>query len=57
MKKERQYQLLMKPNGTASGEPPRWSFVAHGATYTKAEADDTCSRLEERGYATKRLPI
>ena len=54
------YQLLIKPTATATGEPGRWSFVAHGAAYTKEEADAHFALIEKHSpgcYKTKRLPL
>ncbi len=53
----RKYQIIMKPLATATGEPGRWSFAAHGAAYTKAEAVEHCARVERNGYKTRRLAI
>lgn len=51
------YQILKRPQATATGERPTWSFVAHGATYNKAGADETCKSLREHGYDTRKLVV
>lgn len=53
----RKYQIIKKPIATASGEPGEWSFMAHGATYTKEEADAACAGSERYGYIVRRLAI
>lgn len=49
------YQIIRKPRYTASGERGTWSFVAHGATYSRAEALETKERIETLSHDTVRL--
>lgn len=56
----RKYQIIIKPTATATGEPGRWSFVAHGAAYTKEEADAHCASIQKHSpgaYKIRRLAI
>jgi hypothetical protein len=55
----RKYQLVTKPLETATGEPGRWSFVAHGAAYTAEEVAEYEALLVEhnRRVKLKKLPI
>lgn len=57
MAKEKAYQIVKKPDATATGAPGEWSFVAHGAVYHGAEGCDIERLLANNGYATKRLPL
>lgn len=46
------YQIVVKDAGSN-----RWVFVAHGASYTKAEAEAYKKRVSERKATVKLLPI
>lgn len=37
----KRYQIIRKPRKMPDGSRPRWSFVAHGATYEKEHAEET----------------
>jgi hypothetical protein len=51
------YQILRRPRPQKGEERAKWEFVAHGARYTKEEADEACQRTELNGWETKRLPL
>lgn len=53
----KKYQIIQKPIATATGEPGRWSFVAHGAAYSKEEADAQIARAPKFGYIKRKLAI
>lgn len=53
----KRYQIIMKPIATATGESPRWSFRAHGATYDRQEAIDICAKMPALGYIARKLAI
>lgn len=54
----RKYQIIKKPLATASGERGKWSFVAHGATYTADEARSMCGLIERNGgWKTRKLAV
>lgn len=54
----KRYQIIRKPKIGTSERPARWSFVAHGATYPKAEALAVCGSIEHNsGDRTRLLPV
>ena len=48
-----QYQVAYIPQ-VATG---RWSFRAHGALHTRAEAMEAKQRLQANGYTVRLLPV
>jgi len=50
------YQIIIKPRQKLENDPRKWSFIAHGARYDKADAMETRLRYEQRGFAVKLLP-
>jgi hypothetical protein len=52
------YQIVRKPRAGTEGNPARWRFVAHGATYSPSEAQATCDGIRDAsGDITKLLPV
>jgi hypothetical protein len=47
----RKYQIIRKTRDKGA----RWSFVAHGATYSKDEAAETCRRIANNSGDSTRL--
>lgn len=46
------YQIVTRKDGA-----DRWQFVAHGAAYTKDEAEAYKDRASARGDAVRLLPV
>lgn len=53
----KKYQIIQKPIATATGERGLWSFRAHGATFTKEEADAIIERSLRFGYIARKLAL
>jgi len=51
------YQIIMRPQATATGERGKWTFRAHGATHSRQEAMETCERLAALGYDARKIRI
>lgn len=52
------YQIVRKPKAGTDGNPARWSFVAHGATYTATEAQGVRDGIaDSSGDVTRLLPV
>lgn len=53
----KRYQIIQRPIATSTGEKPRWTFRAHGATYSASEAADIIARMPPLGYQARKVAL